>query len=122
MSGSNARAGLLIALGMLIGVGIGVFGSDETSAATAGFFTGRADVAADGLTGSISTPAWTYGFGPPAWTDAEGTLHTDGPPACLSALDSRSVNFAAVDVRVEGSAWRPVVWIDCRPAEDVDVP
>ena len=122
MSGSSARSGLLIALAMLIGVGIGVFGSDETTPAAAGFFTGRADVTGDGLSGSISTPAWTYGFGLPAWTDLDGALHTEGPPACLPALESRTVNFAAVDVRVDGGAWKSVVWIDCRPAGPVDVP
>jgi hypothetical protein len=77
--------------------------------------TGRADSTADGG-GSISTDGWTYAF--PAdvtWVDASNVWHEDGPPDCLppgSSVDD--VRFAAAEVSVEGSNWRPVVWIDCR--------
>lgn len=81
--------------------------------------TGRADMAGDGG-GSIITPDWTYGF--PAgvsWTDELGVWHTGGEtPTCLSTEKSVMVRFASVDVTVEGTAWRPVVWIDCRGATD----
>ncbi len=75
--------------------------------------TGRADAAEDGL--SISTDDWTYGggFGFP-WTDAAGSWHDEGRPACLPAGASRQVTFAAADVTVDGRHWRPIVWLDCR--------
>jgi hypothetical protein len=81
--------------------------------------TGRADTAADGG-GSIITPDWTYGF--PAgvdWMDSRGVWHTGGEtPECLSTDRSVMVRFASVEVTIDGTTWRPVVWIDCRGAAE----
>ena len=78
--------------------------------------TGRADVNAAGDGGSISTSDWTYGL--PAsgvtWVDSAGTSHDGGQPECLVPGTSTEVRFAALDVTVEGSTWRPVVWISCQ--------
>lgn len=77
--------------------------------------TGRADSTAGGG-GSITTSGWTYGFSSDiAWTDAANSWHDHGLPACLAPLSSvEGVRFASVEARVNGIAWRPVVWIDCR--------
>lgn len=77
--------------------------------------TGRADSNGVGG-GSIITSGWTYGFAPDvAWTDATGSWHDSGTPACLPPLSSKdNVRFASVEVTVDGTTWRPVVWIDCR--------
>lgn len=76
--------------------------------------TGRADSTAAGG-GSISTDGWTYGFSADiAWIDALDTRH-EGLPDCLPPLSSvEDVTFAWVDATIEGTTWRPVIWIDCR--------
>ena len=77
--------------------------------------TGRAQTNGVGG-GSIITDGWTYGFSADvAWTDANGSQHEGGPVECLPPLSSvEGVKFAWVEVQVEGTGWRPVVWIDCR--------
>ena len=77
--------------------------------------TGRADVNAVGDGGSITTSEWTYGL-PTAgvnWVDHQGNLHDSGRPECLAAGTSTDIQFAAVEVQVGGTTWRPVVWISC---------
>jgi hypothetical protein len=77
--------------------------------------TGRADTNYLGA-GSISTDGWTYGLpSDVAWTDANNSYHEGGPVDCLPPLTSvEGVKFAWVEAKVEGTGWRPVVWIDCR--------
>jgi hypothetical protein len=77
--------------------------------------TGRADVNEAGDGGSITTADWTYGLPTEGvrWTDHEGQLHDGGRPACLRPGTSNEMRFAAVEVRVEGSTSRAVVWIGC---------
>ena len=77
--------------------------------------TGRADSTGSGG-GSISTDGWTYGFSADgAWTDATGSWHDQGLPDCLPPLSSvEGVKFAWIEATVEGTGWRPVIWIDCR--------
>lgn len=75
--------------------------------------TGRADGASDGLT--IETADWSYGGGFGfRWVDATGSIHDGGRPDCVPEGGSRMVRFAATEVTVEGSTWRPIVWLDCR--------
>jgi hypothetical protein len=76
--------------------------------------TGRADSTAGGG-GSITTEDWTYGFGANVmWLDINNSWHDRGVPDCLPLLSSvYDVRFAWTEVTVEGSTWRPVVWIDC---------
>ena len=78
--------------------------------------TGRADVSAAGDGGSITTSAWTYSLPTSGvnWTDRQGTVHDGGRPECLAPGTSVDVRFAAVEVHVDGSTWRPVVWISCQ--------
>ena len=66
--------------------------------------------------GSITTSTWTYSLPTEGvnWTDREGTIHDAGRPDCLALGTSTDVRFAAVQVTVEGSTWRPVVWISCQ--------
>jgi hypothetical protein len=75
--------------------------------------TGRADGASDGLT--IETAGWSYGGGFGfRWVDETGSIHDGGRPDCVPEGGSRMVRFAATEVTVDGSTWRPIVWLDCR--------
>jgi hypothetical protein len=73
-------------------------------------------VSAEG-TISIEADGWTYGvpLDGVRWLDATNTWHEDGRPDCLPATGTTlPVTFAAVEVSVDGTTWRPVVWVDCR--------
>lgn len=77
--------------------------------------TGTAYAAED----QISVEADDFSYAIPIdvmWTDANGTNHHGDRPECLAPntqpiFDAR---FAYVDVSVEGSNVRQVVWVDCR--------
>lgn len=102
-----ALAGIAVVVGFLIG----------SWRAGATIHTGRADSTANGG-GSIITDDWTYGFGADVtWIDSTNRWHESGIPDCLPQGSSvEGIRFASVEVNVEGSRWRPVVWIDCRSA------
>jgi hypothetical protein len=106
-------------IGLLAGTAVVLAACGATTPApTAAFqnvmvLRGRADAAESGL--SITTEDWTYGGGYGfRWVDAVGTWHDDGRPDCLPVGTSRVVTFAATVVMVDGSTWRPIVWLDCR--------
>jgi hypothetical protein len=66
---------------------------------------------------SIEADGWTYGvpLDGVVWIDSNNTRHDDGRPECLPAAGTElPVTFGAVEVTVQGSTWRPVVWVDCR--------
>ena len=66
---------------------------------------------------SIEADGWTYGvpLDGVRWVDTSNTWHEDGRPDCLPAAGTTlPVTFGAVEVTVEGTTWRPVVWVDCR--------
>ena len=111
MTADRLRGVATIVLAVALGFLIGSWRSGVT------IETGRADSTGNGG-GSITTDGWTYGFSSDiAWTDASNSLHEGGIPDCLPPLSSvEGVRFAWVEARVEGSTWRPVVWIDCRSA------
>lgn len=75
---------------------------------------GRADPAEGAI--SITTADWTYAvpLDGVTWVDAAGTIHDSGRPDCLAAGASRQIRFAAVEVTIDGSRWRPVVWVSCQ--------
>jgi len=77
--------------------------------------TGEAHSKGDGG-GSIITDRWTYGFpNDIAWTDLNDGWHEGGLPDCLPPLSTvDGVRFAWIEVSIEGTGWRPVLWIDCR--------
>ena len=107
---------LLVAATMLVAAcDSGATSTSDFPASAVRILTGRADAVETG--GSIETGEWTYALpvNDVPWLDAEGTWHEDGRPECLPPGASRRIRFAAVEVTVEGSTWRPVVWIDCRP-------
>ena len=107
-SGAIVVGVCLVAAGILTGCGGAAVSPDIQ--------TGRADVNAAGDGGSISTSAWTYGLPTEGvtWIDRQGIEHDGGRPECLAPGTSTDVRFAAVEVRVGGSTWRPVVWISCQ--------
>ena len=50
-----------------------------------------------------------------AWTDAAGSWHERGRPACLPpSADPISVTFQAGEFRAGGIGWLQAVWVDCR--------
>ena len=66
---------------------------------------------------SIEADGWTYGvpMDGVAWIDTTNVWHEGGRPDCLPPTGTdRPVTFAAVQVTVKESTWRPVVWVDCR--------
>jgi len=97
-----------MAAGILAGCGGGAVRPDIQ--------TGRADVNAAGNGGSIITSSWTYGLPTEGvtWVDRLGIVHESGRPECLAPATSTDVRFAAVEVDVDGSTWRAVVWISCQ--------
>ena len=66
---------------------------------------------------SLSTSDWSYHVPLDVpWTDSEGAWHESGRPECLRASGPiRTLRFATVTAKVDGTTWRPVVWVDCRP-------
>ena len=66
---------------------------------------------------SIEADGWTYGVSLDgvSWVDAQNTWHDSGRPDCLPATGATGpITFGAVEVTVEGTTWRPVVWVSCR--------
>lgn len=103
------RVVAFLAVAVALGFLIGTWRSGVT------IETGRADSKGDGG-GSIITDGWTYGFSSDvAWTDNSNSWHDGGLPDCLPPLSSvEGLRFAWVEAKVEGTTFRPVVWIDCR--------
>jgi hypothetical protein len=86
----------------------------EAPAAPVEILTGRADAEEGAI--SIETGDWTYNVPLDVmWMDTLGSWHESGRPECLTPGVSRQIRFAAVEVTIEDSTWRPVVWVDCRP-------
>jgi hypothetical protein len=109
MATTRIRLLAIVGVALLAGFLIG------TWRASARVDSGRADTTIHG-DGSISTDEWTYGFAADVnWIDANNTWHEDGPIDCLPPGSSvEGLRFAWVEATVEGTTWRPVVWIDCR--------
>lgn len=99
---------------LLAGCGPVLEAPAPTTGLTPRIQSGRADAGETAI--SISTPEWTYGVPSDGvtWVDAAGTRHDSGRPDCLKPGMSRQIRFAAVEVTVQGSTWRPVVWISCQ--------
>ena len=76
--------------------------------------TGLADINGSG-SGSVEAEGWTYGVPSDVmWMDGTGTWHDGGPVECLPPHASQvRIRFAAVDVTIRGTSWRPIVWIQC---------
>ena len=108
------RRGVVLAAATLVATGL--IGGCGGAAVSPAVQTGRADVNAAGDGGSISTSDWTYSLPTEGvmWVDRQGTRHDNGLPECLAAGTSTDVKFAAVEVQVGGTTWRPVVWISCQ--------
>lgn len=67
---------------------------------------------------SIQAGDWGYGFSDSVpWYDAAGSWHDGGWPDCLPQESQvAGLRFAATTVTLpDGSGFRPVVYVDCRP-------
>ena len=66
---------------------------------------------------SIETGDWTYAvpLDGVTWVSADGVWNDSGRPDCLSPRNGTvRVRFAAAEVTIDGTTWRPVIWVDCR--------
>ena len=66
---------------------------------------------------SIEADGWTYSvpLDGVMWWDSTNSRHDSGRPTCLPPTGAtRPVTFGSVEVTVNGTTWRPVVWVDCR--------
>ena len=70
---------------------------------------------------AIEYDGWTYGASDSvaSWLDRRGSMHDAGWPDCLDvpAGHQVTVRFQARVVTIDGHTSRPIVAIDCRPAE-----
>ena len=111
----RALIGLIAATVLLAACSFSTDSPTDVPGSSLVILSGRADPTETG--GSIETGEWTYALpvNDVPWIDELGTRHEDGRPDCLQPGVSRQIRFAAVEVTIEDSTWRPVVWIDCRP-------
>ena len=88
-------------------------GNDGATSPNVTFHTGIPSSAEGAI--SVEADGWTYSIPKDvSWVDAEGTLHDGDRPACLPPEGATGpVRFALVDVTVEGTSWRQVVWVGC---------
>lgn len=102
-----------------------VVGADVTERrhALGGWHTGVAHVGSGVVT--IEYDGWAYGAEDSieTWIDSDGGRHDAGWPDCFRAISESSklvgdvrVRFAAHEVSLDGTTWRPILAIDCRPS------
>lgn len=105
---------LAVAAVALVGLIVGAFWLGSSRPAVS-FHTGVAHSAEGAI--SVEADGWTYAvpLDGVAWVDSRDTWHNGGRPECLPPTGTtRPITFAAVEATVEGSTWRPVVWVSCR--------
>lgn len=124
---------LLVALALLLGVAgaylLGVRNAERATwhTVTVDLATVAADEDGPHRLLSITSDGWTYAIEDSVhWVDVDGTMHEDGWPECLEprqpGLMDRNhedvrFRFAEVSVNADDFGWRPVVMVDCRPAD-----
>ncbi|NYG08345.1 hypothetical protein BJ986_002832 [Phycicoccus badiiscoriae] len=97
----------ILSLGGLIGYGVG------RDAAQPMWLTGSAHVSTMGRQASFVADGWSYGFmGSVSWIDAQGVMHMDGWPDCLTD-QTKSARFEAESQAVDVIG-KPVLAVDCR--------
>jgi hypothetical protein len=103
------RGGLVLLLVLGAGFYLGTIGSQvSVHAGVPSSAPGAISIEADGWTYSVPLDGV-------AWIDDGGSWHDSGRPTCLPVDGTtEAVRFGAVTVSLEGSTWRPVVWVDCR--------
>jgi hypothetical protein len=72
---------------------------------------------AEGAISIEGADGWFYGvpLDGVEWIDSKNAWHDSGRPGCLPPTGTTNpVRFGSVDVTVEASSWRAVVWVDCR--------
>jgi hypothetical protein len=111
----------VIVLAVFTAVGY-VVGADVTERRhnLGGWHTGTAHVGSHVIT--IEYDGWAYGAdgSVETWIDSKGELHGAGWPACLrlgpggTPIHDVPIRFAAHEVSLDGTTWRPILGIDCR--------
>ena len=72
---------------------------------------------ADSAEGAILVEADSHTYDIPLdvnWTGVDGVWHSGDRPECLPPDVQVPIRFAWVEVTVENSTWRQVLWVDCR--------
>lgn len=107
------RGSLLAVAAGLILAGCVAVASDRATSPNVTFHTGFPQSAPGAI--SVEADGWTYAIPVDVfWVDAAGSLHDGDRPACLPPEGATGpVRFASVDVTVEGTSWREVVWVEC---------
>ena len=87
--------------------------NDRSTSSNVTFHTGVPSSAEGAI--SVEADGWTYSIPLDVfWVDAQGALHDGDRPDCLPPEGAKGpVRFASVDVTVEGTSWRQVVWVAC---------
>jgi hypothetical protein len=109
-----ARLASLALVAAVVGVVMGCAGPAPApvNSSNVTMHTGRADAGETAI--SVEADGWTYAIPTDVfWVDGEGVGHDGGRPNCLDPGESSLVRFASVDATVEGTSWRPVVWVAC---------
>jgi hypothetical protein len=114
MAVNRRTFGALIALVIVVAAFGAGYRVASMNAERASVYTGRGYVGADLATFEVGDTA--YGFrSSVAWTDAAGTFHDSGWPACLTRLQEiNSVRFAADTIWSGDVGTAQVVWVDCQ--------
>lgn len=95
-------------------IAIAALAAGEHQQAKMTVLTGEAHVGDNVATMVVG--GWAYGFrGGVSWTDAHGSVHDGGWPACLRGPGLVRATFGVVPVTgPDGQSRWPVVWVDCR--------
>ena len=111
----QVRAGSVVGLTAALMMFAVACASDETDLGQPVMLRGEAHAAEGAI--SIETADWTYAvpLDGVSWVAEDDVWHDSGRPDCLQPSDQvTTVTFAAVEVTVEGTTWRPVIWVHCR--------
>ena len=114
MGRGGRLATLVLVLGLVGACAPAAEGVAPTDSPNVRILTGLADTNNRG-SGSVEADGWTYGVPSDVmWMDGGGMWHDGGPIDCLPPLASQvRIRFGAVDVTIQGTSWRPIVWIQC---------
>jgi hypothetical protein len=102
-----------IALSLVLGFGLGYVIASSGSAISV--HTGSPLSEPEAI--SLEADGWTYAIPMDVvWLDDGRTVHLRGRPDCLPPEGATEpVKIGVVDASLEGTTWKQVVWVSCRP-------